>query len=196
MATCVADLEAILADAEAAVADLKKGDPASIAAAFTALEDLLSKVETLKTDCTATENNVFLAAAAKNVGDMATCVADLEAILADAEAAVADLKKGDPASIAAAFTALEDLLSKVETLKTDCTASLDMTRIEKVITIIHSMILHAAENVGDMATCVADLEAILADAEAAVADLKKGDPAAILAAFKALEDLLSKVETL
>ena len=70
---------------------------------------------------------------------MATCIADLEAVLADAEGTIADIKKGDPTYILAAFKLLEDLLAKVESLKADCTASIDIAKIKKMMDSIHNM---------------------------------------------------------
>ena len=55
------------------------------------------------------------------VGDMNQCIADLEAIVSDAETALADVKKGDPASLLASLKAFEDIVTKVESLKSDCT---------------------------------------------------------------------------
>ena len=79
------------------------------------------------------------AAAAENFGDMATCIADLEAVVADAEGAIADIKKGDPADILAALKLLEDLLAKVESLKADCTATIDIAKVKKMMDSIHNM---------------------------------------------------------
>merc|ERR1712127_1087235 len=51
-AKCIADLESLVTDGEAIIADIKKGDPKSLLDALTQLEAVVKVIDSLKADCT------------------------------------------------------------------------------------------------------------------------------------------------
>ena len=77
--------------------------------------------------------------------------------------------------IAQCIKALEDLLAKGETLKTDCIATVDLTRLEKMIASIHpmkSLSIDSAENLADFEQCLEVLAVIITSATAIIANLE------------------------
>ena len=69
---------------------------------------------------------LFASAAA---ADEAKCIADLEGLVTDGEAVIADIKKGDPASLLDALKQLEAIVAVVESLKADCTTTVEIPMI-------------------------------------------------------------------
>ena len=90
--TCIADVKEVVSDAEEALADFKKGDPADIMAGIKEIADIITVLKKAETDC---KMDKYKEEGEHKLGDLQTCMNDIMAIRKDAEKAIADFKSGN-----------------------------------------------------------------------------------------------------
>jgi len=113
---CIADIEQLVQDGEAIIADAKAGNAT---AAIAEIEAIVALIEKAETDCKQSgyKKSMWIEKRVANLKDLPTCIADIETLVQDGEKIVADYKAKN---VTDAIAEIEAIVALIEKAKTDC----------------------------------------------------------------------------